>query len=365
MTTIIELYGTIGEPYNTWQRVYAELLKDRTGDVEVRINSDGGDLQQALGIHAVLRGHQGTVTTRNVALAASAATIPMMAGKRRIVDVGSLTLVHASSVMLGGNAESLRKRAETLDAFDQSMIDIYASATGRDRDEVAEQVLAETLLTADEAVRYGYATELGESLAVAALWTSGPKPVASALIAQQSCMDIRQRLGLKADATDQQVDAALDALLAKQTPVSDQPPKVEATSPDKTEQPDIPTLVQQAVAEAFAAREAAAAVIAPAATQEELQASASAAAVERFIAEGKITPAQRSQAVQACGRTAASLAAAVAYWESSPRIVASAARTLGQPEAGQRVLSDLQKMLCEKAGMTPDQFLAKYNQGRN
>ena len=352
MTTEIKLIGYIGAGANTWQHVYTELAKDKTGDVEVLINSDGGSLQEALSIHGLLKKHRGKVTTRNIAITASAATIPFLAGSERIVDRGAITMVHASSDPRGGNAEQLRQQIKALDVFDHSMVDIIAATTGKAREAVASQVLAETLLTADQAVEHGYATRVGDQSAVAAVWSD-----TKTLIEPVESMDIKSKLGLPADATEDQVSAALDAVLIKAKPAEPAPVKTEPAA-----QPDIAALVSAAVSDAFAAREAAAAAVAPVVSQEELHNSAAQAAVERFIGEGKIPPANREIAIQACGKTSASLGAVIAFWERQPRVVAPVTRGAA-PADNKPQLSQIQKSLAAQAGMTEEAFAAEYFKG--
>lgn len=351
----IAILSPIGEPYIGAAAIKQKLDTAPDAPVTVLINSDGGDLVEGMAIYSVLRAHRGPVTTHNIALAASAASIVFMAGSRRIMDQGAALMVHESSRGVNGNADTLRKVAETLDLFDESMVSVYAAATGLDREVVSGQLSAETWLSADEAAAHGYATEVGPAQSVAAKATR-PVPERFVFIQAQSCMDIRTKLGLTASATDEQVQAALDNLLAAQAERSPEPAKAAAA-------PDLASLVQQAVSDAFAAREAAAAAAAPQVTQQELHASACAAAVERFIGEGKIPPANRESAIRACGATNATLNACVAYWESAPRIVATVQRGPAPAPTNTTALSEIQKKLAKQAGMSEAQFLASYNKG--
>jgi hypothetical protein len=231
---------------------------------------------------------------------------------------------------------------------------------------VRNQLTTETWMSAEEAVTQGYATTLGEAARVAAQNTKAlpERFVGKAFVRIQDRMDLKARLGLAPDATDEQVSQALDQLLAKKT-VSDAPPAPAPETPPAI-QPDIASLVTKAVSDAFAAREAAAAISAPQVSQAELHASAAAAAVERFIGEGKIPPHSRPQAIQACGSNSTSLAAVIAYWDAAPKIVNTATRmpALGSDKP---VLSPVQKMVftAGKSGMSEAEFMADYNKGQN
>jgi ATP-dependent Clp protease protease subunit len=137
-------------------------------DITVRINSGGGDVFAGVAIHSMLKRHQANVTVYIDGLAASIASIIAMAGDKVIMPKGSMMMIHNPWSFTGGDANDFRKMADTLDAIRDSMIPIYADKTGMTSEEIIALLDAETWLSAEEAVEMGFATEVEDSLKVAA-----------------------------------------------------------------------------------------------------------------------------------------------------------------------------------------------------
>jgi hypothetical protein len=64
--------------------------------------------------------------------------------------------------MAMGSAEELRKTADVLDKYRDSILDAYTERTKKTRNAVKEILDAETWYTASEAVAAGFATEVGD-----------------------------------------------------------------------------------------------------------------------------------------------------------------------------------------------------------
>ena len=171
----ILLYGPISE--SSWwgdevtPKQFAEDLA-ALGDISelnVRINSGGGDVFAGLAIHSMLKRHQATVTVYVDGLAASIASVIAMAGDTVIMPKGSMMMIHNPWTIAWGDADELRKSAETLDKVRESLIAVYADKTGMSRDEIIAVMDDETWLTADEAVKFGFADKIEESQIAASM----------------------------------------------------------------------------------------------------------------------------------------------------------------------------------------------------
>jgi len=151
-----------------------ERLPASVKKLRVHINSPGGDVAGAVNIANALRNerlHKGrSVVTIVDGWAASAATLVMMAGDPvRIADNGQV-FVHNPWTVVGGNADELRKSADDLDAVRTSIIATYRWHSALSDEALGALMDAETMMTADEAIANGFATEKVEGLkAVAAL----------------------------------------------------------------------------------------------------------------------------------------------------------------------------------------------------
>ena len=159
---VVSIYDTIGEDWFTGEgvtarRVAGALRGIGQKPVTVNVNSPGGDMFEGLAIYNLLREHPAEVTVRVMGLAASAASIIAMAGDRIEMGLGSMFMVHNSWGMVVGNQQDMRDAAETFAEFDAAMADIYAARTGRDREDVAALMAAETWLRAERAIEMGFA----------------------------------------------------------------------------------------------------------------------------------------------------------------------------------------------------------------
>jgi ATP-dependent protease ClpP protease subunit len=133
-------------------------LADITGDVEVHINSGGGDVFDGIAIYNALAGRAG-VTTVVDGLAASIASIIAQAGQIRVIAPGAMMMIHDALSMCVGNSADMRETADLLDQVSDNLASVYAShggapATWRD------SMQAETWYSAQEAVDAGLADKL-------------------------------------------------------------------------------------------------------------------------------------------------------------------------------------------------------------
>lgn len=139
-----------------------------TGDLEVHINSPGGDVFEGLAIYNALAQRPGSVTTIVDGLAASAASFIAMAGTQRVICPGAMMMIHDASGLCIGNAADMRELADLLDKVSDNIAAIYAAHSGQPagwRDAMQE----ESWYTADEAIAAGLAHKLAQRPAEGAL----------------------------------------------------------------------------------------------------------------------------------------------------------------------------------------------------
>jgi ATP-dependent protease ClpP protease subunit len=151
-----------------------EFLRDLEGltgkdSITVHINSVGGDMYAGIAIYNRLKGLAAKVTTVNDGLAASAGSLIFMAGDTRKVNAGSNLMVHGAAGFLYGyyQVQDLNNIKKQLEAHNRAGVNIYAEATGRDKDTIKNMVDRETWLTGADAVEAGFAHEvIGEDTPV-------------------------------------------------------------------------------------------------------------------------------------------------------------------------------------------------------
>lgn len=169
--TRVDIYDEIGGSWLfggvTASDFVAELAQIN-GDIEVHINSPGGDVFDGLAIYNSLAQRPGNVMTVVDGLAASAASFIAQAGTTRVIAPGAMMMIHDAAGACYGNASDMRDLAELLDKVSDNLASIYADRTGR-ADGWRDAMRAETWYTADEAVAAGLAHRVAERPAEQAL----------------------------------------------------------------------------------------------------------------------------------------------------------------------------------------------------
>lgn len=165
------IYGDITSIKRFENDVCVYDLAKEIGDLNgkaltVRINSYGGEVAEGLAIYNLLKSYAGEVTTICDGFACSAASVVFMAGAKRIMPRSSLLMIHNAWTRASGDADDLRKAAEDLEKITQPSVEIYTSVSNLDTDEIKAMMDAETWIDADEALDFGFATEISEEAAM-------------------------------------------------------------------------------------------------------------------------------------------------------------------------------------------------------
>lgn len=128
--------------------------------VNIYINSFGGSFFEGMAVYNLLREYKNKITTHVVGACMSAATLILLAGKKRVANTGGVVMIHEPLISyMSGNAKELRKTADELDILNSSMLDVYEEVTGYDRAELENMVKEETYLDATLSTEYGFSTE--------------------------------------------------------------------------------------------------------------------------------------------------------------------------------------------------------------
>ncbi len=160
--TTISMFDVIGE--DGWSgggvtanRISAALRSIGNKDITVRINSPGGDMFEGIAIYNLLRAHPAKVTVEVLGWAASAASIIAMAGDDIRMGFGSFMMVHNAWGLVIGNRHDMRDAATLFDQFDAAIADIYAARARMKRADIEQLMDAETFMSSEQAVEYGFA----------------------------------------------------------------------------------------------------------------------------------------------------------------------------------------------------------------
>jgi ATP-dependent protease ClpP protease subunit len=131
-------------------------------ELNVHINSYGGETFQALAIYNLLKSLKAQVNVYIDGIAASSASIIAMAGKKIYMPKTALIMIHNCWTYALGNAEELRKTADDMDKVKEAYKAAYLSKIKITEEELEELLADETYLTAPECLDKGFADELIE-----------------------------------------------------------------------------------------------------------------------------------------------------------------------------------------------------------
>lgn len=165
---VLELfaYGDIGESWygdGVTANGFRSAVKMAAphSKIRVRINSFGGDAFEGIAIHNFLKSQNKPIEVFVDGIAASAASIVAMAGDTVTMGANTMMMVHNASCMAYGYASDLRKNADVLDKISAAIAQTYVTKTGMAIDKVVELMDNETWMTAEDAVRDGFANGIG------------------------------------------------------------------------------------------------------------------------------------------------------------------------------------------------------------
>lgn len=149
------IYNEIGGWGITAEAFANDIGKIKAKTINVRINSPGGSAFDAFAIFNALRNHEARIVAHVDGLAASAASVIMLAGDETRIAKNGYVMIHEASSGAWGPAGYLRKQADLLEKLNGTIADTYAGKTKKSRTEMLAMMSEETWFTADEAKAAG------------------------------------------------------------------------------------------------------------------------------------------------------------------------------------------------------------------
>jgi len=165
----VDITGPIGG----WDVSGSEFLRELKdlGDVDsidLRIHSPGGSVLDGWAIANGIKNHPAHVVARVEGLAASMGSVVLMSADEIEVPQNAYVMIHNVSGGAFGEADELESMAALMRKLQDDVTDFYANATGKDREEIAEMMAAETWMNGEDAVEHGFATRVLEPVKAAA-----------------------------------------------------------------------------------------------------------------------------------------------------------------------------------------------------
>jgi len=140
--------------------VNALIEKANGEDLEVEINSPGGDVYSGSEIYTNLKDYKGKVGVKIVGVAASAASVVAMAGNTVKISPTAQIMIHNVSSIAVGDYRDLQHEADVIKNYNKSIANAYMLKTGLKMDELLELMDKETWFTAQQAKEYGFVDEI-------------------------------------------------------------------------------------------------------------------------------------------------------------------------------------------------------------
>jgi ATP-dependent protease ClpP protease subunit len=158
----IDIYDVIGESWWREDAVSAKSVRSKLKAnpdatlIKLRVNSRGGDVIDGFAIYNLLNEHPARVEADVDALAASMASVVIMAADEIRIASNGFVMIHNPWAISLGEAEDLRATADLLDKMMEQIAEVYVARTGMDRARVLEMMASETWLSPQEAKQHGF-----------------------------------------------------------------------------------------------------------------------------------------------------------------------------------------------------------------
>lgn len=154
------IYDWFGMEATSPQKVDKEIENANGEDLEVHINSGGGSVFDGSEIYTAIKSYQGNVTTKIVGLAASAASVIAMAGKRVLMSPTAQMMIHNVSAHGEGDYRDMEHNAEILKNANETIANSYMLKSGMGKEELLKMMDKETWLTPQQALDHKLIDEI-------------------------------------------------------------------------------------------------------------------------------------------------------------------------------------------------------------
>lgn len=237
----ILLYGYISEYDISSSDFIIELsqLSNQYNDLKIRINSGGGSVFEGIAIYNAIKSMQKSgkkITTCIDGIAASMAGVIAIAGNPVQISKYGKMMIHRASGGAFGDADQMRQQAQLVEDAEKDIIQMFAERTGLTPEEVKTKWLqsgVDNWLSADKCIQFHLVDEV---------YDADPVPVPDNVTDEKQLQNIfstvlnksisqsqnnnmnkiiAKLLGLPEDATESQIEAALQNVLAAKKTAED------------------------------------------------------------------------------------------------------------------------------------------------
>jgi len=164
---------SIHDEIGMWGVSASAFMRDLRGmgeldEIHLSIHSPGGDVLDGWAIYNSLKNSKAKITARVEGLAASMASVILMAADTVEIPENAYVMIHNPWGLAIGDADEMRDTADLLDKLGNGLVNAYASRTGNSEKDIREMMDAETWMDGKEAVERGFADKLLDGVALSA-----------------------------------------------------------------------------------------------------------------------------------------------------------------------------------------------------
>lgn len=140
------------------------VLADEQRDVEIIINSPGGEVSAGLVIYDIIQSYKQKITMFCTGLAASMGAVIFAGGQRgrRFILPHSKVMIHEPLISggMGGSATTIEKTAQTILETKAVLNKILSHHTGKTIEQINSATVFDNYMTAEEAIEFGICDDI-------------------------------------------------------------------------------------------------------------------------------------------------------------------------------------------------------------
>ena len=164
---------SIHDEIGLWGVSASAFMRDLRGmgeldEIHLSIHSPGGDVLDGWAIYNSLKNSKAKITARVEGLAASMASVILMAADTVEIPENAYVMIHNPWGLAVGDAEEMRDTADLLDKLGNGLVSAYTTRTGNSEEDIRAWMDAETWMDGKEAVERGFADKLLDGVALSA-----------------------------------------------------------------------------------------------------------------------------------------------------------------------------------------------------
>jgi ATP-dependent protease ClpP protease subunit len=166
----IDILGEISESVNSYNLVRNKINEANGQEINLVISSGGGSVTEGMGIADLIANYPNETTATGIGLVASIATVVLLSADKVKMTENAFLMIHRPWSYTMGNADELEATAGLLDKMEAKLLDIYTASVYKRKgyqnnlhENITKMMAAETWLTAQEALEFGFIDEIVKS----------------------------------------------------------------------------------------------------------------------------------------------------------------------------------------------------------